>query len=692
MRTLPRVPFLLASLALTACSKTPPPAPKPPHTCTPQLAEEATPTALPTDETPTLALGPTATQLDTIERGKWNAVAAEQDVPLFWREDKNANKAPDLDELAVLWPAQASEWRTATRLAEVHGLLQKHAVDAPGAATPTTPEGKRQAAVVAELHQGRPTLLYANLAGLSPAEKSLVTHILAAATHVEALFARQGATDGMVAQLPPHRPSHALFHRNQGPWCEAPKTENDPDCNALADKPAKRTGMYPKSVQRDREFCTHLGEGAEANALLGPFTVVQEGPDGKLVAVPYEKAWPEEMGAVAKELDAAAVAMADVKDEAPLVAYLKAAAQAFRDGSWFAADEAWAAMEGKSKWYLRIAPDETYHEPCARKAGFHVSFALVNQKAIAWQQLLEPLKTDLEGAIAKLAGPPYKSGKVHFHLPAFIDVLLNAGDSRSALGVTVGQSLPNWGPVANESRGRTVAMANLYTDKDSQDAFRTQVKSLFCKDSAALVPTDPESLIMTTVLHEAGHNLGPAHEYKVNGKVDDDVFGGPLAATLEELKAETEALYLADWLTQAGKLDAAKKDAGQAAGVAWAMGHIAQGMWTPSHKPKPYSQLSAVQVGTLYDLKALTWHSDQLADNGQDKGCFSLHPERMAKAVLLLMTNVAQIKSQGDKARAEALIAPYVADTGDFASLRATIADRWLRVPKAAFVYAVDVD
>ena len=40
------------------------------------------------------------------------------------------------------------------------------------------------------------------------------------------------------------------------------------------------------------------------------------------------------------------------------------------------------------------------------------------------------------------------------------------------------------------------------------------------------------------MLHEAAHNLGPAHEYKVKGKTDDQVFGGPLASTLEELKAQ----------------------------------------------------------------------------------------------------------------------------------------------------------
>ena len=679
----------LAALVLIGCQKAPAPAAQP----TPQAkrVETPPPVALPEMETATsLALGPTATEFKALTRAEFNRLAAEQDLPLYWRADANKDATLDPDELAVTWPGLWSEWlndgRLTPQFGAAYGLLQQRH-NAPG--NDASPEGKRRTAVHKELNQGRPTLVWTDVSTLAIGEQQFVAHMLNAAQKVEVLFALQAGTTELAAKLPPHRPSHALFHRNQGPWCEAPATEQDPDCNALVDRPQKVSGVYPAALQRDKEFCAKLDKLPNAEALLGPFSVVQGTPE-KLEAVPYEKAWPTEMKAVSDELTAAADALvADKVDEPALVAYLRAAAKAFADGSWFAADEAWAKMENKSKWYLRIGPDETYHEPCARKSGFHVSFARVNQDAVAWQQLLEPLKTQLEAALATLAGPPYKSGKVNFHLPNFIDIVLNAGDSRNALGATVGQSLPNWGPVADESRGRTVAMANLYTDMDSQAAMRTQVESLFCKESAAAVPTDPESLIMTTVLHEAAHNLGPAHAYKVNGKIDDEIFGGPLAATLEELKAETAALYFADWLADHGKLAPEKRDAGQAAGVAWAMGHIAQGMVTPSGKPKPYSQLSAVQVGALFTARALTWHADTLAANGTDKGCFSLHKERVASAVLALMTRVAQVKGQGDKEGAEKLLEPHVKEGTDFANLRGVIRDRWLRQPKASFVYSV---
>ena len=121
-----------------------------------------------------------------------------------------------------------------------------------------------------------------------------------------------------------------------------------------------------------------------------------------------------------------------------------------------------------SKWYVRVAPDETYWEPCAHKAGFHLTFARINQGSQAWQDKLVPVQQEMEEAIAERAGAPYKARKVTFHLPDFIDIVVNAGDDRDPLGATIGQSLPNWGPVANEGRGRTVAMVNIYTDPDSR--------------------------------------------------------------------------------------------------------------------------------------------------------------------------------------------------------------------------------
>lgn len=640
--------------------------------------------------------------LKGVPRAAFNRIAAELCIPVFWIRDANKNGALDADEIAGLWgygtPDQQNTpyWAGAGHFtppfnAAFERIAAHHKSGGKGPKIEGE-EGKRQAAIRKELAQGRPTLIRTTTADIDPKHAAFARAIVDAATIIENIYARQRGVVGMDKDIAPEdHASRMVFHRNQGPWCVAPKTEKDPACTASARKPARLSGMYPAGIQADAKFCEKLEARKDARQLMHQFHAVKD-VDGKLKAVPYHIEYGGEMRIVADRLDVAAAAMAKDPKEKALVAYLKAAAKAFRDDSWPVADEAWSKMNARnSKWYLRIGPDETYFEPCSRKAGFHVSFARINQDSLRWQDKLDPIKTDMENALAALAGAPYKAREVSFHLPDFIDMVINAADSRSAHGATIGQSLPNWGPVANEGRGRTVAMTNLYTDPDSIESFKTQAASLICKDTLATISFEQEPQVMSTVLHEAAHNLGPAHEYKVDGKTDDEIFGGPLASTLEELKAQTAALWLNGWLRGKGKIDTKLSHSGYARDVLWAFGHISRGMYNSRGKPKPYSQLAAIQVGYMLANKAVTWHADQKAANGTDVGCLSIDYAAFEKASVALMKRVAGIKARGDKADALALRKEFVDDDGAWKTLRGKITERWLRSPKATFVYSVDL-
>ncbi len=329
-----------------------------------------------------------------------------------------------------------------------------------------------------------------------------------------------------------------------------------------------------------------------------------------------------------------------------------------------------------SKWYLRVGPDEVYAEPCSRKANFHQTFARINQESLEWQRRLEPVKDDMEAAMASLAGPPYEAREVGFTLPDFIDIVLNAGDARAALGATIGQSLPNWGPVA-EAGGRTVAMTNLYTDPDSEAMLVEQSRSLLCKATADRVDPAVRFMTVSTVLHEAAHNLGPSHEYRVDDRTDDQVFGGPLASTLEELKAAR------------GLMSKEDADKTHVRDVLWSFGHIAQGMNDARGRPKPYSQLAAIQMGYLNQRGVLQWKGAEKAANGRDVGCFDVDLAKWPAAVEDLSRLAWGIKSRGDRALAEKTRDEWVTDGTPWAALRGTIQERWLRAPKASFVYSV---
>lgn len=644
--------------------------------------------ALKDDAGPPTAIRPS---LGRLGRSEFNQRAQERFSPLFWRSDANHNQVIDPDELVVLVGPHGLgrqdfvEADHFTKLfTETYEVLT-HPLDF---ASLEPGEKKRRALLQLELAQGRATLIESDFSHASPQDRAIVAHLIKAGELIETLYAAQLGTLALKAQLAPDDPlGQAVFFRNQGPWCAAPSTEKDPGCNALASKPKRISGLYPAEIQRDEKFCEKLAKEKNAKRLMEHFTTIVAEEKG-FKAVPYHQAYPLLMQAVAAELSQAAAAIT-TQDEAAFKAYLQAAAKAFTTNDWESANAAWVFMgPTNSKWFLRIAPDEVYFEPCAWKAGFAMQLARINLESLQWQKKLEPVKHDMEKALAALAGPAYQARAVQFKLPDFIDVVLNAGDQRNPSGATVGQSLPNWGKVAQKG-GRTVAMVNLYTDADSLESFTQQASSLLCAATMSKVDGDARFSTMGTVLHEAAHNLGPSHEYKVKGQVDDDLFGGPLASTLEELKAQTASMYFTDWLAERGVIS--KEDAARTnlRDVTWAFGHISRGMYDGGGKPKNYSQLASIQLGTLYKAKVLEWKKSEQAANGTDEGCFEVDLNAWRPAVDALTKQVLTIKAAGLRHEAEALTTEFVDAPGEWADLRQIIAQRWLRAPRATFVYSV---
>ncbi len=679
----------LAALAALAACGDPPTAP-PPALPTAPVATPSAPPPAPAKPAPSTS---------TVPRKDWNRLAVELNLPVYWTFDQNNDGALSPNELAVLWSPAGKSGATLRAYVDDRGaftpafhelyakVAARHAGDL-GKPPAEAAEAARRAAVLKELAQGRPTLVLSDFSTASREETEFLDHLLAAVEVIERLYQTQMGTYALRERVPADdTASQALFFRNQGPRCEAPATQHDAACSAIPGGAlAKTSGLYPLAELAKPKFCDALAK--QDKALVDPFTVVVQ--DGAtLKAVPYHEHFRKDLALVSAELRAAAKALGTTEES--FRTYLLAQAKAFDDGSWFAADEAWAKMGVKnSRYYLRIAPDEVYAEPCSTKALFHVSFGTINKKSIAWQDKLDPLKVDMENALAELAGKPYKARAVSFKLPDFVDIVLNAGDARNPFGATIGQSLPNFGPVANEGRGRTVAMTNFYTDADSLAAQRATAEALFCKSVMPHYTADPEPQLMSTVLHEAAHNLGPAHQYKVGNKIDRDQFGGPLASTLEELKAQSAALFFTDWLVTKGKITREEADRAHVRDIAWAFGHISRGMYTDDGHPKNYSQLAAIQLGELTAKKAVEWRAGETAANGKDVGCFAIDLAKFPEAARALIKDVAGVKARGDKAMGERLVRTHAGTfKGPVIPLHATIAERALREPKPSFVYAI---
>lgn len=615
---------------------------------------------------PSAALGAPA-----LPRSDFNRLAARAGIPIFWLPVAYDTAALRPSDLAPVGDAEALErFVIAGKFTAEFDHAYKFLV-----------EDRRIEAVRRELDQGRPNLIISDFRKAPTAERELVRRITAAGRLIDALYETQkGGQPWRAALIPGDAASLALFERNHGPWCEAPATQNDPFCSAVPVFPARKSDAYPQTLAQDGAMCDELKARKDGKALLDPFTVVRE-KNGKLAAVPLTEAYGPQMALVAVELRAAAAAQGP--DEAALTAYLLGAAKGFETGSWAEADEAWSRMGSRnSKWYLRVGPDEVEFDPCQEKAGFHVSFARIDAGSLSWQDKLTPLRQEMEDSLAALAPAAYKARPVAFALPDFIEIVLNSGDSKPPMGATVGQSLPNWGKVAEENRRRTVVMTNLFEDPDSKKTALLKAGEMF--DAAALknYPSDKEAGLVGTILHEATHNLGPHSDSRINGKTAAEVFGGRLEGVLEELKAQTGALWYVDLLRRKGLLSDRLVAEIYTHELVWCMGHISNGMTTEGGAPKPYSQLSAVQIGSFVKAGALEWKA---GPDGVER--LSVDYAKLPAAAEALMREIVRVKGSGDVAGAKALVDGFVSGEGAALVRMAKVQERLRKYPKESYSY-----
>lgn len=620
-----------------------------------------------------------AAPYDRLAREDFNRLAVRANLSLFWIADADADGAVDPEEVTQLlfYPA-APAWTDGAGFTSAFDDAYEQLVAAKSAPV----EGHRRALVARDLDAGVPTLIRNDLRGLPAADTAFVRHMQTVAARIDRLFDRTTGAAAVAGRVPADALDQSLFRRNRGPACQAPVNDGVKGCSAIPGAPEPRASYYPRALQDHDGFCQRLEKRPDAGRLLSPFTVVRR-RHGALKAVPYTTAYRRPMRAIAGELEAAAASVADPAEDA-LRRYLRAAARSFRTNHWGPADEAWVSMNAQnSKWYVRVAPDEVSSDPCEHKAGFHLTFARINTRSLRYQRELAPLRQRAETAFAALAGAPYRARRVGFQLPDFVDIVLNAGDDRGALGTTLGQSLPNWGKVAREGRGRTVAMTNVDTDADSAIARRVRVRSLLDTASADAWTDDAEARLLTTILHEASHNLGPAAGYRVRGKTTEQIFGGDLDSTLEELKAESGGLYLIDYFLRNGVIDAATAERAYREQIIYAFEQI------PYGKGDSYAELSMIELGFFLDHGALVWRTDATAANGTDRGAYAVHADRLAASSRALLRTVARIKAGGDRKAAIALRKRYVDGT---ARLQHKITRRINRQPKSSFVYALDLD
>lgn len=475
----------------------------------------------------------------------FNTGALRANVPLFWIGDTNHDRALDASELRVLsfYPTSDLEWMTGTHLTPV----SRDAVSAitSGRRRPQ-PMDPLDVSARAALDGITLSLVDTDASVLGPSERAFVARMLQIATLFDALLQRQLGVDRALAALRPDDTEiRSLLRMHHDIDCGA---RSHTDSHSAPDIVCPVLDVYPDAADV-ATLCATLAAAPNADALLGPFSVVRQTPDG-YTSVPYRVAYHDLTAQLAESFRGTARSL-DHGPEAPLIEYLLAVAAAFETDSWGPVREAAAlARAAGSRWYVDIRVQPLPRDPCwGSKAAFGIIVGMRDDASFerlvarGWPRLAE-LDPSLAAQSPGTSGRSYPGDVVH---PIFA-----AGATRTPSGAVIGTT----------SRDATVLMPD-FCGEQCRGARMAALAAILDRRSFDTVgEIGAEETLLETAVHELAHRLAPSHDL---GSPGDGAMPVALRAALQhrvgELLADAVELSLVGQLRAHGTVSAAESRA-----------------------------------------------------------------------------------------------------------------------------------
>ncbi|MEL7531278.1 MAG: Zn-dependent hydrolase [Bacteroidota bacterium] len=380
--------------------------------------------------------------------------------------------------------------------------------------------------------------LTTDLSQLSENEKQMISLLIPAAKIMDQLFQEEALPTEIadkLATMALSEDERAFMKINYGPWDRL--AANKPFIDGVGEKPLG-ANFYPSDMTKE-EF-----EAFDDPSKTSLYTLLRRDDTGKLMTLPYHKAYSEQIWKVADILNANVAVLAEQES---LKKYLKLRAQALLSDDYKASDIAWMEMQDNGIDVI-IGPIETYEDQLFGYKAAHESYILVKDKS--WTKRLERYASFLPDLQKGLPVPDaYKQetpGR-NSQLGAY-DVVYYAGDCNAG-SKTIAVNLPNDEEVQLSHGTRRLQLKN---------AMRAKFDKILVPLSGLLIAEDQRKHITfdaffgNTMFHEVAHGLGIKETINGKGKVRESL--KELASALEEGKADVLGLYMVTQLFEKGEI------------------------------------------------------------------------------------------------------------------------------------------
>jgi hypothetical protein len=472
-------------------------------------------------------------------------------------------------------------------------------------------------------------------AGLSAREQQLVRKLVEAGGYLESIYWRQSDPEGLTLyqSLASARNRRDVQLRRYL-WINASRfdllDQLKPFVGMETIPPGR--GFYPANLTRNQVEQYVKEHPDQKAAIYDQFTIVRWEHE-QVEAVPYRIAFRAFLEPAAKALREAA----QLSDDAAFAKFLRLRADALLSDDYFASDLAWLELKNP-KFDVIFAPYETYMDGLLGVKGSYGAAVMVrNESESKKLELFQKYVPEIQDALPLAAEDrPSKRG---LETPMEVmDTPFRAGDLTHGYQA-VADNLPN-DPRVHEQKGSKKLFFKNFMDARVNYVVLPVARKLMEPEQAAKV--SGEGYLLTTIMHEICHGLGPAFARtssdKSAGKVDIREAIGPGFSGLEEAKADVTGMFALKWLVDHDALPKEKLEEYYASYVGGVFRTV---------------RFGTAEAHGQAEMMEFNYLSERGAIGRNTSGKYAIDYEKMPGALADLAKELLEIEATGDRSRAE---------------------------------------
>jgi hypothetical protein len=487
-------------------------------------------------------------------------------------------------------------------------------------------------------------------AGLTLRERKLVAKLVDASRYLENIYWRQNDSVGlMLYQSLASSTSlkdqelrrYLLINGSRFDLLE----ENQPFVGTTPMPPGR--GFYPEGLTRAQIEKYVEDHPDKRDEIYSPTTLVRWNQD-RLEAVPYHIAYRPFLEPAARDLREAAT----LSDDPAFANFLRLRADALLTDDYFKSDLAWVELKDP-KFDVIFAPYETYDDGLMGIKGTYGAAVLVRNQAESHKlAMFQKYVADIQDALP--VAPEDRPSKRGLETPMEVmDAPYRAGDLRHGYQA-VADNLPN-DPRVHEQKGSKKIFFKNFMDARVNYVILPLAQYMMLPEQAA--EASGEGYLLSTILHEMAHGLGPTYSRTAAGKVSIREAIGPRYSGLEEAKADVVGMFGLKIMVDRGVLPKEKLEEYYASYIAGNFRTIRFGTG------EAHGQAEMMEFNYLLERGAV---------KRQDSGKYAIDYAAMPGAIADLAKELLDMEATGDRERAETWFRKYDVIPSDLeASLKA---------------------